>query len=147
VSLSGSLIFESASAEVMRKPRPALALCKFNNDSNKHKLDYDMRRQHYLGQTSGRNEEVALFSSKRLQKRSLRAHVSAAPLKLVEPDVLEVLGFALRAHVSAAPLKQYQGARRRAYPSCTPRSRERGPIEAILNASLSALWPFHSALT
>src|SRR5690606_9104251 len=66
--------------------------------------------------------------------RSLRALRSAAPLK--HPD-LRVIGFTatpLRALRSAAPLKHAVGSSRRIGSVSSPRSPERGPVEACVAA-------------
>ncbi len=79
----------------------------------------------------------------------LRAHVSAAPLKQCTTAMSLVLTMPnLRAHVSAAPLKRCE-----LIAACSssrgksPRSRERGPIEAIRTRRSSVRAALISALT
>src|SRR6266404_8792434 len=78
---------------------------------------------------------------------SLRAHVSAAPLK---PAVLGHMGpsiLSLRAHVSAAPLKRIGHILGVLFCRLSPRSRERGPIEASSLRSIPVSRGTFSALT
>ena len=62
--------------------------------------------------------------------RTLRAHVSAAPLKRETREETDAGSFPLRAHVSAAPLKRVAPCPSGRCRRSSPRSRERGPVEA-----------------
>jgi len=78
---------------------------------------------------------------------ALRAHVSAAPLKSFPRTKRSARHTPLRAHVSAAPLKLCQSLPCRFAARPPPRSRERGPVEValVMLAFHAAVYP--SALT
>ena len=65
------------------------------------------------------------------QAAHLRAHVSAAPLKQRQPGRRQRRRDHLRAHVSAAPLKLERVEQAHGRGRESPRSRERGPVEAL----------------
>jgi hypothetical protein len=61
--------------------------------------------------------------------------VTAAPLKLVLCCCLFLSCCSLRGHVTAAPLKRGRHAQILRHAQVTPRSRDRGPIEAYTKMS------------
>ena len=89
---------------------------------------------------TARNVPAQVFVSKTLRKHSLRAQLSAAPLK---PESLPCFALAerpLRAQLSAAPLKPGFTAVTRTNFPFPPRSIERGPVEAPSARTCSLFW-------
>ena len=85
---------------------------------------------HPRSRERGPVEATTAFRFERSLNFSIRAHVSAVPLKrkVVLHDSLWLL--AIRAHVSAVPLKRFVCIHGSMGRNVHPRSRERGPVEA-----------------
>ena len=85
--------------------------------------------------------------SEKVNEFALRGHVTAAPLKPAAGRTADAGREALRGHVTAAPLKRLDVQGRLGGNELTPRSRDRGPIEAHQTCEHCAGEYVHSAVT